>query len=64
MGSATVVGVGVARKARLVFLRVATASSRISRWVVVLVEWCVHVCVEVIVDSFPVTTLFLLLLLL
>ena len=49
MGSAEVEGVGVARKARLVFLRAATAPSRTSRLVLVLVQWCV--CVEVVVDS-------------
>src|SRR5271168_2976682 len=48
MGSAEVVGMGVARKARLVVLRAATAPSRISRWEVVLVER--RVCVEFIVD--------------
>ena len=47
MGSAAVVGAGVTRKVRLVFLREVTASSRISRWVVVLIEWCVHVEVNV-----------------
>src|ERR1700678_2005060 len=38
MGSAEVVGMGVARKARLVVLRAATAPSRLSRGGGVLVE--------------------------